>query len=1308
MPFSLSASVVDEKKIPSASLVASTEFAVLGSVVTLDGRLSSDPESAPLSYHFIFYSVPIGSKVADEGFRPLSDSGAMCAFSPDVVGRYEVGLVVSNGVFESSPARLVVDVRAILVPHARGLVPDGKFIWSYLRDAWTQVDGREFFETLWSALIQISGAELLKLYQVDFNKSIRDVQDLYQRRWLKYEPRLALDEDDCTFFLGNHLAGRSASTGSAGDAGLAIITGEQELLVVQGTVRPDLAGRLLQILYSRSPANVGSYVIAGTTAKSGGFRLTSELPKNPSNTQGEVSDVIVRDVGIQFDFGSTTWSVGVTKQWDFVLSELYGFPYYKTEVPPGLEDVRVGDVAVIQSGVNAGLYRIVEKSGAYIVVDKKPAGASGGPESSSVTIYRPVGFVIPAVETDLSDTIAVPLSEANGLDKLVPGRLIVVNGEAHTVTRVAADLNQRVPLLSISVEEKNVVPGLRGISWRVPHTLVSKTQNFEELGVMPGDVLVAALAIGDLTIDVPCQVVGVDRNRLGFVFSNEPVQDGQVPDLPDDFILAVAERFGIEGAEIGLDGELHLSKEAASLVSESASIYFQRAYWNQELDASDDIVVGKRTWHLIPRAVIRNRLVPVDGDVRSIPALQEYISQPALAEENGQLFMARGEKRFPLSRKPVVLLERSHYLVDGDSAISGSLTFRTGTDVVEVEGGDFVDLGIMPGDVFHIETPITLYGDYPVVSVISRNRLRLARPIPKFPLSLFVTGRVLVQRKRSGRFIRLIPGLFTVKNPAPNRLWAETTFFDNGENIERNFGVLVGLTRQDLEATTSQASYRQAVAGLMFAYMSGPAVDKIRLGASLLLGLPFTEKKGIIRSIDTSYRVDSAGTPVLGRILVEDLDENEAPAGMSRVYTFPVDPVSELSGVDVNPATNKPYAVGDTVEAFASLSKGVQLDDFTVPFRGTPTAIQTLQRFHSARVRVNDNIFQPKEISLVSSFFRKITPSYVALVISNTSEFRDQVTVSDRVKLSLLGSRFQSPSFVDTAGLNLPIAAIYDLRSTKGIFSLRWDDGLYVMLRAGSDLVINNAGDVSLPAGGFLTPRAGESFEAPLVRPGDFLLVADGYTEGLYPILAVTNTELTVDSPQLAAAPYQHYAIFRPISGLARAGAISAKADSVFDDLDTGRSYQQTELTVEPGLRVDMVAPGDWVTTDLGTRHLVVKVAKTGSIWNKMTVTPQVGGTAADYRVWRAKTFTNPVFSVTDGALPAHLTALLDVGDELQVQRADGLTVVVTNVSPATVSPALPAGTYDVKLLKPGVGDTPLVYEHSTRTITDHVTLTLQ
>src|SRR5690606_10895516 len=106
-------------------------------------------------------------------------------------------------------------------------------------------------------------------------------------------------------------------------------------------------------------------------------------------------------------------------------------------------------------------------------------------------------------------------------------------------------------------------------------------------------------------------------------------------------------------------------------------------------------------------------------------------------------------------------------------------TFKTGTDIVFSETGHFLDRNIRPGDTFSVVTPITLAGDYTITAVLSNERIKLSRQVPLYVLTETVSANVRITRQTSGKFIRFIPGGFTAKKPAPDRLWAEVTFFDN-------------------------------------------------------------------------------------------------------------------------------------------------------------------------------------------------------------------------------------------------------------------------------------------------------------------------------------------------------------------------------------------------------------------------------------------------------------------------------------------------------------------------------------------------
>ena len=111
-------------------------------------------------------------------------------FFPDLPGFYKFDLTVNDGQLLSEPSVTIVSVSES--PQPRGCIPDVRFLWDYLSDFWNLIDDRQPIEVLWGAVAQVAAAELLTLWQVDYSKSLRDVQRTFQRRWLHYD--LALRE----------------------------------------------------------------------------------------------------------------------------------------------------------------------------------------------------------------------------------------------------------------------------------------------------------------------------------------------------------------------------------------------------------------------------------------------------------------------------------------------------------------------------------------------------------------------------------------------------------------------------------------------------------------------------------------------------------------------------------------------------------------------------------------------------------------------------------------------------------------------------------------------------------------------------------------------------------------------------------------------------------------------------------------------------------------------------------------------------------------------------------------------------------
>ncbi|PWB81758.1 MAG: hypothetical protein C3F08_01235, partial [Candidatus Methylomirabilota bacterium] len=76
----------------------------LGSLVSLDGSLSSDVDGDPLTYGWAFVSTPTGSQAV-----LIDATTARLSFVTDLPGRYIIRLIVNDGTLDSKPATVQVD-----------------------------------------------------------------------------------------------------------------------------------------------------------------------------------------------------------------------------------------------------------------------------------------------------------------------------------------------------------------------------------------------------------------------------------------------------------------------------------------------------------------------------------------------------------------------------------------------------------------------------------------------------------------------------------------------------------------------------------------------------------------------------------------------------------------------------------------------------------------------------------------------------------------------------------------------------------------------------------------------------------------------------------------------------------------------------------------------------------------------------------------------------------------------------------------------------------------------------------------------
>ena len=200
----------------------------------------------------------------------------------------------------------------------------------------------------------------------------------------------------------------------------------------------------------------------------------------------------------------------------------------------------------------------------------------------------------------------------------------------------------------------------------------------------------------------------------------------------------------------------------------------------------------------------------------------------------------------------------------------------------------------------------------------------------------------------------------------PRMLWAESTYLDNRPTIEAQYGRPMEFSLDDLASLPSDTDYLSVVRGLWFSSLNGPAMHNLRVGAQILLGLPFAEEAGTIEEVDTEFSVNQ------GRVLVKDAS---AP-NLVRAYTYP-----KKLKVRTNPTTGKVYAVGDYVEQFAPLVDGVEVEDYVskpnwwLPYQQQGVLFE-VEKFFRFLVRVDSEAFNLATLLFVKTFINRVKPSY--------------------------------------------------------------------------------------------------------------------------------------------------------------------------------------------------------------------------------------------------------------------------------------------------------------------------------------------
>jgi hypothetical protein len=840
--------------------------------------------------------------------------------------------------------------------------------------------------------------------------------------------------------------------------------------------------------------------------------------------------------------------------------------------------------------------------------------------------------------------------------------------------------------------------------WRVANTLMSsQVEDYEALGVVAGDLLWIEVTRVDEggSATIPCRVLGASGKYISFTPGSLMPASGDQGDLtmeemqPIFFDLRLPEILeGTNGLVFGM---------AASEVDQLLrSRVFRSTYYNLPISASSIIDLDLTSIRLRASHVVRNTRVPVDDSVMSVPALFEYISEPEVAEsEDGQVWLqGKDGSLMSLPRVPIVAVENRDFTLGAQSFRGSNLHTEAASGLMVIPSGDLLDRDVRAGDFLDI-TSGPDSRRYQITEVLDSETVRVLGVDGTLPRFTVTAGVYTITRRTEGNFLRFADGLFNPTYPAPERLWAETTFFDNSDYIEDNFGVKVGITKYALdEFGSSQISYKGAVSGLMYVWTFGPQVENARVGASIMLGLPVTETNGRIISIQDDY------TATQGRILIEELNSDGELTGLVRPYMYRRgldDSLDIFTGLAINPDTGSVYKEGDGVSAFRALTKTVLIGDSV----NSPvwwdlsggSAEAELRKYQTWHCLVDVSQVDSRDLPLVADFLSKVRPIYTEAYLSAIVYLVDQVVVEDALLLGISRNMLDDIAFGAevTHGLDSHNDGSLELqRGDFGTFSTRTlFQGHDLTTLAGSGIVTSARGGFTLEDLDGVNPWFLDTVQTSglgLVRIGDILYITSGPNVGRYTVIGVTNdTTLTVSErtgwpprsippAQFAAAAGQAFFIERQnknpiVSGtavtvLGDEVVTDATANFVSDGVDVG---DKLLITSGPDYGEYIVMEvGEWVTGSLLNRNTKLTLDR-----------PIVTGGSAPYRVEREGYRTNPLYVSATGEvavagqlfidnLSGVLMAGLQFGDEVHILSGtggglDGQTFTVIDFSDTTL-----------------------------------------
>jgi hypothetical protein len=408
---------------------------------------------------------------------------------PDIPGLYRFRPTVNDGEDDSEPSEVLANITALQTP--TGVEPDVSVLWKAIGDEWRYIDGRDVFEEAWIGVTQILAGKLLEAWQHHYNTSIRDAQQVFQRKWIGYSTTIPESAPDQALISVRHGGFSAAHRFEDSYANLADTELVIEVLQATGEV---------------------SSIVVPFVGVDGGYFGSLSVVTSAINARVGASGVVAEMRGTRSGTALTRYDLLVSTPATGTSANLAG---------GALWPAAVGDVLCVAGG----RYTVQAMPGGAPQFSALPRNLPEQPAA----LYKMVRLVLHGtvpfrLRGSACPILGLPVGDWNTLGGLSGVRvtdrayyvegvdltsagiqrgdlLVVNNGESFQIDRVLDDPLDPHPNQRVLLFERT--PADTTAAWRIPSVIKSAEVDYERAGVYPGDLAKAEIfteATGQVTI----------------------------------------------------------------------------------------------------------------------------------------------------------------------------------------------------------------------------------------------------------------------------------------------------------------------------------------------------------------------------------------------------------------------------------------------------------------------------------------------------------------------------------------------------------------------------------------------------------------------------------------------------------------------------------------------------------------------------------------------------------------------------------------------------------------------------------------